>query len=175
MIKLEDKPGVQAPDATWPFGRSLDRAPGVNGLPLNSASLEDYHQFFAKLFDASGLTANGLPDNEDNGFQMFDALLAVFGGLKRKTIEIGAWNMDADTSTTAAHGIADFSKIRSVNAFILRDDSLYNTPLAGPFGAVSGVDATNVELLRVASGIFDNSSYDDAVMNRGFIVIEYII
>ena len=73
MIKLENKPNVTPPDATYPFGKSTDNTGTNNGFPLNTATLEDYHQFFAKLFADSGLVANNLPDNAVNGFQMMQA------------------------------------------------------------------------------------------------------
>lgn len=78
MIRLQDKTNVQAPDATWPFGKSTDNTGSGNGLPLNSATLEDYHQTFEKVFDESGLSANGLQDNAVNGFQLFQAFRKVF-------------------------------------------------------------------------------------------------
>jgi hypothetical protein len=77
MIKLENKPGVTAPTATYPYGKSKDNSGTNDGFPLNSANLEDYHQFFAKMFSVSGLTANGLPDNNDNGFQLYNALRKI--------------------------------------------------------------------------------------------------
>jgi hypothetical protein len=96
MIKLEDKPNVQAPDATYPFGKSTDNTGSNNGLPLNSATLEDYHQFFAKLFNQSGLVSNGLPDNAVNGFQMMEALMAV---MPKKFVKESTTILDDDVKT----------------------------------------------------------------------------
>lgn len=179
MVKLENKTGVQAPDATYPFGKSLDRAGATNGFDLNSANLEDYHQFFAKMFDESGLVANGLPDNEVNGFQMFEALLAIFGGVKRKVINIGDWNMDADATVAVAHGIADFTKIRRINAMILNDLSTVMLPLdlySGSVtqGGVFNLDSTNITLVRYATGGFDDPAFDSTSFNRGYITIDYV-
>lgn len=73
MILLENKENSTAPSVVYPFGKSTDNTGSNNGTPLNSATLEDYHQFFAKMFNYSGLTSNGLPDNFTNGFQLFEA------------------------------------------------------------------------------------------------------
>lgn len=77
MIKLENKPNVTAPNAAYPFGNIKDKTSSEAGTGVNVAVYGDMHQFFAKLFAASGLTANGLPDNESNGFQLYKALLGV--------------------------------------------------------------------------------------------------
>lgn len=83
-IELLTKANVDAPDATWVFGKTKDRSsPAANdGTPLNQAVMSDYFQFFAKMFFESGLTFNALVDNETNGFQYFDALKSVIGQYK---------------------------------------------------------------------------------------------
>lgn len=73
MIKLEDKVNSTAPSADYPFGKSTDNTGSNNGTPLNSATLEDYYQFFEKMFSESGITSNGLLDNESNGWQLYEA------------------------------------------------------------------------------------------------------
>jgi len=106
MIKLENKPNVQAPDATWPFGKSTDNTGTNNGLPLNSLTLEDYHQFFAKMFNQSGLVANGLQDNAVNGFQMFEAMMA---NMPKKFVKQTTTILDGDIKTiTRAEIVAAF-------------------------------------------------------------------
>ena len=177
MIKLENKTGVQAPDGTYPFGKSLDRAGSTNGFPLNSANLEDYHQFFAKMFDESGVVANGLPDNDVNGWQLFEALQVVAqlasGGLT-KIIPIGTWNMDTTGSIAVPHLLADHTKVRSVDVVIV-DDALGNSfSLLMPDGGNYQISATNVDLIRNASGAFDTAFFSGAG-NRGFITIKYVV
>jgi hypothetical protein len=74
MIKLEDKPNTIPPSVDYPFGDIKDVSTGNPGTPVSRQVYADFHQFFAKMFAESGLTANDLPDNETNGFQLFDAL-----------------------------------------------------------------------------------------------------
>lgn len=73
MKLLQHKDGVESPTNTYPFGKTKNNSGTNDGFPLTSETLEDYHQFFAKMFDASGIAASGLPDNAINGFQLFDA------------------------------------------------------------------------------------------------------
>jgi hypothetical protein len=77
-IKLEDKTNVVAPNATYPYGKIRDNSGSSNGTPVNEQVYGDFHQFFAKMLAESGITANGLPDNQTNGFQYFEALLKLF-------------------------------------------------------------------------------------------------
>lgn len=76
-IKLVDKPGVQAPNAAYPFGRPKDNSGSNDGMPVNVLTHGDFHQFFAKMMDAAAITYNGLPDNATDGFQYFIALVKV--------------------------------------------------------------------------------------------------
>lgn len=76
-IKLEDKLNTIPPDVTYPFGDIKDDPGDDTGTPVNRAVYADHHQFFAKLLDNSGIVINDLPDDDVNGFQLFDALLAT--------------------------------------------------------------------------------------------------
>lgn len=82
-ILLQNKPNVVAPGGAYPFGNIKDNTGANDGTPLNTLVHADFHQFFAKMLDDSGIGANGLPDNSVNGFQYYLALLAV---IKAKTI-----------------------------------------------------------------------------------------
>jgi hypothetical protein len=96
------------------------------------------------------------------------------------TLPIGAWNMDANSSVVIAHGIADYTKIRSMSAMIINDAQnallnlsavVFTTGLG--YGAISGASSTIVELQRTNGGFFDSADYDDTGINRGFITITY--
>lgn len=72
---LANKPNVNSPDSDYPYGRIRDRDPGVTaGTRVDENAYGDMHQFFAKMFSASGLTYNELPDNDYSGFQFWAAL-----------------------------------------------------------------------------------------------------
>jgi hypothetical protein len=74
-IPITDKPNTIAPTGPYPYGQIRDNIPSVqSGTPVNKLVMEDYIQFFHKLFAASGLTYNDLPDNQTNGWQFYEAL-----------------------------------------------------------------------------------------------------
>ncbi len=72
-IELENKPNVEAPSATYPYGDIKDDTGLNDGTPVNKLVHADFHQFFAALLDiggvVGGIVPNGLPENADNGFQ----------------------------------------------------------------------------------------------------------
>lgn len=83
MRKITDLQNVQSPDSTYPFGRVKDRTSGQNnGTPVNEAMVGDLLQFANKIMQVSedttgGDPPNGLPDNEYNGFQLYEALANI--------------------------------------------------------------------------------------------------
>lgn len=61
----------------YPNGRIKDNSGADDGTPVNELVYGDLHEFFAKLMRLAGIVYNGLPDNETNGFQLVDALVAL--------------------------------------------------------------------------------------------------
>lgn len=100
------------------------------------------------------------------------------GQMKTKVIPIGAWDMDATSKITIAHGLTDFLKWRITEVVIISDASdsclSLETPGAGgaAYGSVYGFDSTNIDLFRVGSFFFASANYNDATKNRGFITIQ---
>jgi len=97
-------------------------------------------------------------------------------------IEIGDWDMDATASIFVAHGLSDYTKIRSVD-IVIRDDSGSSfSPLLLPGGLLggyyvvnfAGLNPTTIQLNRVSSGFYDNASYDATSFNRGWITVSYV-
>ena len=185
---IVSKPNTVAPDSDYPGGRFKDKVGSNPGTRVNEAMTGDWAQFFDKMMRETGATYNELPDNEYSGQQFFDAMVNVFGGLRRAVIEIGAWNMDADSSKLISTDVA-FSKVRSVSFTIIADtgnglfvNGMNNDDTLG--GAVtSGVVALpqnnsgdlQVSLQRETSGYFDANRFDDPTMNRGWIIVEYVL
>lgn len=102
-------------------------------------------------------------------------------GLITKFVNIGDWDMDADDTKAVAHGVSDHRKIRTVEVMV-RDDSdngPYNLALGfspssmTPNGGVTSVDATNINLQRLISGVFDSASFNSTGFNRGWLTIRY--
>jgi hypothetical protein len=106
----------------------------------------------------------------------------VTGGLLIKKVDIGDWNMDANTSVTVAHGLT-LSKIVSVDVKIRNDSTqtkLFDfinpdvTTSTWTNEGVYDVGTTVVTLVRKASGFFDSTVFDETSYNRGYITILYL-
>jgi hypothetical protein len=92
--------------------------------------------------------------------------------------------MDASGGVNISHNLGStlYLNLRSYMV-IIRDDAgstLYElTGRYGGTGVMQGgiVDATSTQLRieRLASGIFDSTSFDSTSYNRGWINIEYVI
>jgi hypothetical protein len=101
-----------------------------------------------------------------------------------KKISIGTWNMNTTPSVNIAHGIADFTKIISVYAFIYGDDGSFAKNLNGissdgSLGGECSWEATNITLERAPSGLFNGSTFAttptiNGIVTRGYIIIQYI-
>ena len=65
-----------APDSTYPYGQIKDNTAGMNdGTPVSVLTNGDIQQFFAKMLADSGISANNLADNFDNGWQLWQSNL----------------------------------------------------------------------------------------------------
>lgn len=127
--------------------------------------------------DTQTLTNKTLTDPTINGAVTGTAPKVL---LNQKVIEIGDWNMDADTSVSVAHGLT-YANIRSVIALI-RDDadtsvvdfaSALNNNSATSSGNLA-CQTTNVVLTRDLGGAFDSTNYNSTSYNRGWITILYV-
>lgn len=103
-------------------------------------------------------------------------------GVKWKFIEleIGDWNMDTTGSITLAHSLSNTERktIRQLS-LIIRDDldsTYYNTTdgtSATVNASIDSIDINNLNLSRLASGIFDSTDFDSTGYNRGFVTFWY--
>lgn len=90
-------------------------------------------------------------------------------------IEIGDWDMFADSSKLVAHGLSDHTDIRSIDCIIRDDTDTLNQPLdrgTPPAGSISAWSDTNIQLDRLAAGFYDTTDFDSTSYNRGWIHIE---
>jgi len=104
------------------------------------------------------------------------------GVLHWKIIEIGDWNMNSKQQKYVAHGLTR-TKIRSINIIIRGDSDGDYFPLnytditsgltQGKWFLPVGSE-TVIEMQRLASGLFDSTSFDATSYNRGYITIGYI-
>jgi len=194
MRLLATKTNVNAPDSDYPFGRIRNNPGNGTGTPVNELLYGDMHQFFEKLMDAAGITANGLPDNDYSGFQLFEALdtyisekitAALFAinpaGLKLNLVEIIDWDMDANDQKVVTHGV-DPQKVVSISAVIKRDDNSDSIYVPGIRNSIADVDGSDLMIGQMASSDIslrrrDGSFFDSTSFNatggyvRGYLLI----
>ena len=103
-------------------------------------------------------------------------------GLRRKTVNIGSWNMDSIYFKKVINPIAIADKWKNTRALnlVVRNDSdaTYYTADTAPGVSgltdvsVSGIGSTHITLQRRDGGYFDSSSFS-ASANRGWITVWY--
>ena len=77
-INLGDQVNIDKSDlANYPNGQIQDNDGTDNGTPINRVTSSDLWMFFDKLMRQAGLSYNGDFDNEGNGYQYVDALIAL--------------------------------------------------------------------------------------------------
>ena len=108
-----------------------------------------------------------------------DISINDLAGLKSKIIDIGDWDMDATSSVAVAHGLT-MVNIRGISVLIIGDTSgnIQSLDIAdSTYPNVNGnwrLDATNINLYRLASGYYDTVGFDSTSFNRGWITIFYV-
>lgn len=109
---------VVAAGGAYPFGDIKDNPSGTR---INSKSNSDIQQFFQKLLNSAGITANSLADNATNGFQFTEALSKVIGNHAAKIV-VGLLGVTYDpTKVYILSGCAT----RADNGYAMYDGELY--------------------------------------------------
>jgi hypothetical protein len=63
----------------YPNKRIRNNDGSGNGTPVDESVYGDIHELMAKIMRESKTNYNGLPDNNSNGYQLFDAFLSLAG------------------------------------------------------------------------------------------------
>lgn len=71
---LTSVPNTGTPDSDYPVGKIINAIPPDPGTPVIEELYGDIVQFFHKLMRTAGISHNGLPENETQGFQFIQAL-----------------------------------------------------------------------------------------------------
>lgn len=78
MKALKDKVNTVPPGGDYPYGDLRDNPGDNSGTPVNRDLMGDIHRTVEKIMDEAGIVANGLDDNEANGYQIYEAMRAIF-------------------------------------------------------------------------------------------------
>lgn len=167
---------------------------GKGGL----ASVENFPKVIPEAIQASG-DINIVGDLSVSETLSITGSSTFTGGFKTegsdlfrvKKIDIGPWDMDTDPGVSIVIGLTDAqcSKIVEMQAIVFDDSgkrirrisTVYDatglasgniTVFLDPFAG--GPDAV-ASITRVTGGIFDSTDYNDAVINRGYIYIVYMV
>jgi hypothetical protein len=121
-----------APDGTYPYGQIKDDTGSNDGTPVNVLTNGDIQQFFQRLLQTSGITVNNLPDNLDNGFQLFESLLI---DINAHTGELIKYLFGGGYQVNTVY-VLDGSASRSANGIVLYNYGIYY--LVGNSGTACG-------------------------------------
>ena len=98
-----------------------------------------------------------------------------------KIIPIGVWDMNTNSTCNVAHGLgANWKKIVDIQIKIFNDgdtqhyytNQMFDGADPGLVGAGVGyVNSTDIHLYRRTGGTFQTLSFNDAVMNRGEVIL----
>ncbi len=111
MEQIKNLPNTEAPSVDYPNGSIKDDTGLLDGTPVNRLVFSDMFQFFGKMFDESFLIPNDLPDNETNGYQLYQAFFAPF-------LKLNGWfneRVSAEDITVAT--ITDIATVELSNTF----------------------------------------------------------
>lgn len=99
-------------------------------------------------------------------------------------LEIGGWDMDTDFSKAVSHTIgSDIDKIVGSTVTILNDAGtvVYPSPVldSGANGwlevGINGINTGIITLTRKTAGRFDNTTFNDTGVNRGYVLLWFVI
>lgn len=133
-------------------------------------------QYITFNFDTPGQTLSRLVSGAK---YTDDSAVVTEVKIRTEVIEIGDWDMDADSTVLINHGAADNETVSVIGTTIRPDSGV--AFLDGPLervdsstiiqGGVDSVGATQITLRRLASGDFDSTNFNQTSWNRGWITI----
>lgn len=156
-------------------------------VTFTDGSVQNVHDIRSIVISAGTASGNQYGVNSTNIFVNFANSTpniieqTNFASLKTKVLTIPGWDMTGTPTLNVAHGLADFKKIRSIDAVVINDAQTEMYPLyyggyTGPvvdLGGSFGVNSTNVTLYSYAAGPFASGSYASMANDRGYITIQY--
>ena len=116
MKPLASKTNSGGPTSTWPYGFNKNTTGTGDGSLLDVDQFSDAIQFFERIIALSGVTANGLFDNADNGFQLYEAFENLC--IRPPLSALGSFNTAPDFDISVAGSVT----VVSIGA---DDDNVY--------------------------------------------------
>ena len=80
MKALKDKPNTVPAGGDYPYGDLRDNPGNNTGTPYNRELFGDIQRTVEKIMDEAGIVANGMDDNETNGYQIYEAIVKAIKG-----------------------------------------------------------------------------------------------
>lgn len=156
MKKLLDKVNVAPISADYPYGNLKNNTGTNDGTPVDLELVGDSMQLFERMMAQAGITPNGLPDNNANGFQLFLALTKLIDGDTTDWVPA--------TLGSGYTGNLFYRRIRGVihlRGSVSKADADFSTPattLPDGFRPVA-----NLQLM----GLYFGGGSDDLILNIG--------
>ncbi len=112
--------------------------------------------------------------------EYFELSSTLVNQKRTEIIELGDWDMSADTNIDIPHGLV-YADIISAEVFIRNDDNTAKDSIGTgvdatnttPQGYVGTIDVTNVNIVRLTGGKFDDAAYNTTSYNRGWLIVTY--
>ena len=115
MKLLKNKVNSSA-DGTYPLGKIRDdNGNGLSGSQVNAEFMNDYVQFMEKMFADSGLTANGNPDNQTNGYPFRNRLSKA---MKNKGFLVGDFFITQSSTNPPVIANTYFNELNLANTYL---------------------------------------------------------
>jgi hypothetical protein len=173
-VGIANYPNITAASADYPNGYIKN---DPSGTPVNVLTNGDVQIFFDKLLRIAGITANGLPDNETNGYQLIDALIKA------------ARPYDVITGTLTQAGSADptatiaENSLSALPVFTRALQGIYSVTLAGEFTPAASVicfassktQDRSVRIARDSNDLVSISSVDIAGAFDDDVILDFEI
>ena len=110
-----------------------------------------------------------------NGVVFNDGLITSTNQGSYTELELGDWDMDANSNLNLAHGLSatEWKTIRNLSVTIRDDvDSAVFDFSSYPSNTILA-NVTNLIMARLGGGVFDNTGFDSTSYNRGWITFNY--
>jgi hypothetical protein len=136
---------------------------------------------FDQIVDTNGIQLK--PTRRLMGDGLYEVTWNVPKNLYRSIIPIGSWNMVSTTNVLVSTGLnTSLFNVVEAELWIIPDSQSLSWFLstAGSNSATGSIDiwfnlsnSSNIAIFRRTGSIFDSTSFDDPVPNRGFVLFTY--